>query len=139
MRTAQMIGAVTLTTVFLTGACGEDGGAVDQATGQASGGDSQRYCELVQELDAAGEEIFADVAEDDPAALQAAERQLVEENQDTLDQLEEAAPPAIAEDVATYTDGFRARAQGESYDEAAVSAAEERVLAFEEGACPTTE
>jgi hypothetical protein len=122
-------------------ACGDDGtGEAGQATGQATEAvDSERYCMLVQQLDQSGEEIFADVSEDDPAALMAAERRLVEENQETLQQLEEAAPSEIAEDVATYTAGFRARAQGEPYDEEAASAAEERILAFEEGACATTE
>lgn len=140
MRKAQMIGSLALTITFLLGACGDDnGGEGDQATGQAAGGDVRRYCTLVQELDEAGEQIFADVAQDDPEALMAAERRLVEENQDTLEQLEEAAPAEIADDVATYLQGFRARAQGEPYDEAAASAAEERILEFEEGACPTTE
>lgn len=140
MRTARTVGWLGLAAALLMGACGDDQGSdVGQATGQASGVDSQRYCELVQQLDAAGEEIFADVSEDDPAALAAAEKRLVEENQETLEQLEEVAPPQIAADVAIYTDAVRARAQGEPYDETAASAAEERVLTFEEGACPTTE
>lgn len=140
MRSPRSVARVGLATALLMGACGDDrGNDGGQATGQASGGDSQRYCEPVQQLDAAGEQIFADVAEDDPAALMAAEKRLVEENQETLEQLEEAAPPEIAGDVSIYTDAFRARAQGEPYDEAAASAAEERVLTFEEGACPATE
>lgn len=140
MRMARTIGFLALTTTLLAGGCGDgNSDEAGQATGQAAGGDTQRYCELVQDLDAAGEAIFADVPQDDPAALTAAERRLVEENQATLEQLEEAAPPEIAEDVATYVAGFRARAQGEPYDEAAASAAEERILTFEEGACPTTE
>lgn len=69
----------------------------------------------------------------------AAEQRLVEENGETLDQLAASAPPEIAGDVAVYTASFRARAQGESYDEDQAGAAEERILAFEEGACPTTE
>ncbi len=41
---------------------------------QQSGG---RQGALVQQLDQTGEEIFADVSEDDPAALMLAERRLV--------------------------------------------------------------
>lgn len=140
MRGGRTIGTLALTTALLTGACGDDGGEEGgQATGQAGGGDPQRYCQLVEQLDAAGEAIFVDVAQDDPAALMAAEQRLVEENGGTLDQLVESAPPEIAGDVAVYTAGFRARAQSEPYDEEAAGAAEERILAYEEGACPTTE
>lgn len=66
MHRGRTIPTLALATALLAGACGDDGGdEAGRATGQAAGGDRQRYCQLVDELDAAGEAIFADVAEDD--------------------------------------------------------------------------
>lgn len=77
MRMARTTGSLALTMTLLVGGCGDgNSDEVRQATGQAAGGDAQQYWELVQE------------------------------NQATLEQLEEAAPPEIDEDVTAYLAGF---------------------------------
>ena len=119
-------------------ACGDDAPAgTETSASSAEGGDVDRYCELTAELDATGEEVFADLPEDAaPEDVMAREQQLLEQVSPQFDELIEVAPDAIEDDVPVLLDGIRARATtGEDPNQAASSAAEERILAFEEEHC----
>jgi hypothetical protein len=122
-------------------ACGDDepdtqSAAEPTATSPASG-DADRYCELTAELEGIGEEVFADVPEDAPAEeYMRREQQLLEQGSAQFEELERVAPEEIADDVPVMLDGIRARAAtGEDPDQDTASAAEERVLAWEEENC----
>jgi hypothetical protein len=122
-------------------ACGDDESpttSTEAATTSVAGGDVDRYCELTAELDAMGEQLFADLSQDAaPEEVVQREQQLVEQASAHFDELVEVAPDAIADDVPVLLDGIRARAAtGEDPDQEASSAAEERILAFEEENCP---
>ena len=120
---AWMTGAA-LVALPMTG-CGDD---------DTAGGDAERYCELVAELEAIGEEVFADVPEDaDEAEFAALEAEFVERADDQLTEMVDVAPEEIADDVEAFTDAMRVRATGEEGED--VGAAEERILAFEEANC----
>lgn len=122
-------------------ACGEDEPATQSAAGSsatsADSGDADRYCELTAELEGLGEQIFADVPEDaSPEEYMRLEQQLLEKGSAQLEELERVAPEEIADDVSVMLDGMRARAAtGEDPNQDAASAAEERVLAWEEQNC----
>lgn len=123
-------------------ACGDDGSpttqtSADSATTSAEGGDVDRYCELTAELDAKGEQVFADLPEDAaPEEVMAREQELLEQVSPQFDELVEVTPDAIQDDVPILLDGIRARATtGEDPNQEASSAAEERILAFEEEHC----
>lgn len=100
---------------------------------------TERYCELVGQLDAAGEEFFAGLGEDaSPEEFEAAERRFVERYDDELEAVGRSAPAEIRDDVQKLLAGTRRRAGLEApveVTEAEASAAEERVQAFEERAC----
>ena len=116
--------AAVIVVVGLAG-CGDD---------DESGRSAERYCELVGEVEAAGEAAFADVAEDaSPEEIVAAEAAFVERADDQLAEMVEVAPEEISEDVQTFVDDIRERAAGREGTD--VSAAEERILAFEEANC----
>ncbi|WP_040336738.1 hypothetical protein [Candidatus Blastococcus massiliensis] len=126
-------------------ACGDDepdtqsapGPAATSAATSAAGGDADRYCELTAELEAIGEGIFADVPEDaGEEEYMRREQQLLEQGSAQFEELERVAPEEIADDVPVMLDGIRARAAtGEDPNQDAASAAEERVLAWEEENC----
>ena len=100
----------------------------------------ERYCQLVDELDQAGTEFFAALEENESATDEEfanAEQQFLEENADDIEELREAAPVEIADDIDVLLAAQAQRAAGgdqeESSEEAA--AAEERVLNFEDANC----
>jgi hypothetical protein len=124
-------------------ACGDDEApttrsSAESASTSAEGGDVDRYCELVAELNALGEQIFAGLPEEAaPEEVMLREQELVEQGAAQLDELERVAPDEIADDVPVVLDDLRARAAtGEQPDAEAASAAEERVRAFDEEHCP---
>jgi hypothetical protein len=118
-------------------ACGGD----DDGEGQdiATTGDVERYCELSAELDRAGEAAFGELERDPnatPEEFRAAERELVEGQEAEIQELQDAAPAEIVEDVETLSDALRARAGlGPQVDEAEAAAAERRVQEFEKRSC----
>jgi len=133
--------ALAAAAVLALSACGDDepSAAASSATtaAEAAGGDVDRYCELTAELDAKGETLFADLPQDaPPEEVQRLEQQLLEEVAPSFEELIEVAPDAIEDDVPILLDGIRARAAtGEDPNQEASSAAEERILAFEEANC----
>lgn len=143
MRTSTRawLAAIALTAALT--ACGSEDTAAPSSSeplGGASGetGDVDRYCGLVEELNAVGERVFADLP-DNPSAeeVMAREQRFVKEAAPQLEELEEVAPEEIREDVPVFLDDLRARAEtGESPDPEAAGAAEQRIRAFEEDNCP---
>ena len=121
-------------------ACGDDNDD-DGGTGRvtAAAPDVGRYCQLVKELDAKGEELFANLGEDaSPEQFEAAERGFVERYQPQLDELLRVAPTEIRADAEKLLAGMRQRAgltTATEVNEAEATAAEERVQAFEEREC----
>ena len=123
---------VTLASVVAVG-CGDD-----DDDDEASSAD--RYCELVQELDEAGSEAFAELEEDESATdedFAEAERQFLDDHQSDFDELREVAPDEIADDIDVLLAAQEERAAGGEQEETsdAVAAAEERVIAFEQEHC----
>ena len=128
------VGVVSLASVFGVG-CGDDD---DEASSV------ERYSELVQELDEAGSEAFADLEEDESATEEdfaEAERRFVDDHQDDFDELREVAPDEIADDIEVLLAAQEERAAGGEQEEASdeVVAAEERVGAFEASNCGESE
>lgn len=89
--------AVVLAVLVLGGglaACGDDGG--DSASGGGGGGDKDRFCELAAQEDIEGLEDF------DPASTVD-----MEQLDEALSQLSDAAPSEIEDDVETVASGLR--------------------------------
>ena len=131
-----------VTTIALAACGGEDDSTETPAATTTSAGateNTERYCGLVAEFDAAGEDFFAGLGEDSsPEEFEAAERRFVERYDDELEALGRSAPAEIRDHVQKLLVGMRQRAGLEAPDEvteAEVSAADERVNAFEERAC----
>lgn len=134
MRKVWMVAAIA-SLALIAAACGDEG-VPDGATGAsppAAGASAEAYCAAVEAVNERGEAIFEGVDQEDPEAIRAAEGELYAAAIEVG--LVEAAPAEIREDVRLYNDAFKLRADGESYDEDAVSEAEERMLAFEEEHC----
>jgi len=94
MRRASLLLVALALGVALT-ACGDDGD--DGGGGAASGsGDKERFCELASRDDIAGLDDFDPTRDGDMAELDAA-----------LDDLRDAAPEEIRDDVETVADGLR--------------------------------
>ncbi len=141
----------TLTTVaaaLALGACGGDddpsgeraaASTTTTQAGTAQGRDAERYCGLVERLDAAGEKFFSDLGEDaEPKDFEKAERRFIEQHAQELSELEQVAPPQIARDVDALMTAMRQRAGIDTtvqVTEKAAQAAERRVKAFEKRAC----
>lgn len=111
--------------------CGDDEGA---------GGNVERYCELVAELDEAGSEAFAALEDDESATdedFAETERQFIEDHADDFDELRDVAPDEIADDVDVLLGAQEERAAGGEQEETSdeVSQAEERVGEFEGANC----
>jgi hypothetical protein len=127
---------VIVAAVALVGfGCGDDDGDEGAPDATAS---VERYCELTRELDRAGTEIFEDLEKDPnatPKDFEAAERQLVEENKESLEDLQEVAPAEIKNDVAILVEALRARAGLEAEVRAGAEAAETRIDKFEKPNC----
>lgn len=110
------------------------------AAGFACGGDDdeltadeRRYCELTAEVEAKGEEAFADLGEDaseDETA--AAQKAFIDDVEDELDEMVKVAPEEIAEDVKAYNAFVKAQMRGEETEEAS----DEAILEWEEENCP---
>lgn len=103
----------------------------------------ERYCALVQELDEAGADAFAELEADESATdedFAAAERQFIEDHQDKFDELRDIAPEEIANDVDVLLAAQEQRAAGGEQEDVApeVAAAEERIGAFEDEHCTTS-
>ena len=128
--TAVALAALALAPAL--GGCGDEDPEV--------AGDPVRYCALTAELDALGESIFGALPRTAGAAeFAAAERLLVRRAGERLDELERVAPEEIRADVPVLIEGLRMRAgiAGADVGEAEAAAAEERIVAYEERACPT--
>lgn len=98
----------------------------------------ERYCELTRELDRAGGEMFEDLEKDPDASrkdFEAAERQLVQENEQSLEELQDVASAEIKDDVAILVEALRARAGLEAEVPPDAEAAETRVTKFEKQNC----
>lgn len=88
--------------------------------------------ELTAELEQHGQEIFGALPEDaSDEELVAAERRLLQESEERLDELVTVAPEEISDDLETFVTAFRARAAGEEAD-----ASDGAILAWEEENCP---
>ena len=140
MRHSALITAVIASLVLA--ACGDDENDTRAAsattTVAAAAGDADRYCALTRELDREGERFFASIGEDArPEEYEAAERRFITRFAGKLDELEQAAPREIDEDVDVLLAGQRARAglTSGNVDEAKASAAEERIRAWEKRNC----
>lgn len=111
-------------------ACGDDDdGDTDAAAA---------YCESLIRFDARGEEIFAGVDENDPAAIEAAEQEMVDfiEADGAFDP--DNLPAEIRDDALAFLEGMKARAAGGT-STAEQDDAEERLLAWEEENCSADE
>jgi hypothetical protein len=119
--------------------CGDDDSTQSEPT--ASKPDSARYCELSAQLDQAGKEQFQALAKDPNASredYEAAERDLVEENSDLLEEIQQVAPAEIQDQAATLIASLRVRAglSDEKVDPGQAKEAEKAVVAFEKQNCP---
>jgi hypothetical protein len=127
---------VIVAAVALVGfGCGDDDGDEGAQVASAS---VERYCELTRELDRAGGEIFEDLEKDPdatPKDFEAAERQMVEENEGSLEELQEVVPAEIQNDVAILVEALRARAGLEAEVSPDAEAAETRIDKFEKQNC----
>jgi hypothetical protein len=127
---------VMVAAVALVGfGCGDDDGDEGAAHATAS---VERYCELTRELDRAGTQIFEDLEKDPDATrkdYEAAERQLVEENGESLEEIQEVAPAEIKDDVAILVEALRARAGLDAEVQPEAGAAETRIDKFEKPNC----
>lgn len=126
----KAIGGLALVAVVATG-CGDDDDA---------GGDVERYCELVDELDQAGSEFFAALEEDESATDEDyadAEQQFIDDHADDFEELRDVAPAEIADDIDVLLTAQEQRAAGGDQEEASeeAAAAEERVVSFEDANC----
>jgi hypothetical protein len=132
---ARVFGLILLgvITAVLAVGCGDDD---DDQTAAA---DLERFCALSEELDRAGADAFRELEQDPdatPEDFEAAERELVESHEAQIDELQEVAPPEIAEDARTLAEALRARAGlGAKVDEGEAEAAEQRVQRFEKQNC----
>lgn len=91
--------------------CGDDDGDEGAPDATAS---VERYCELYSRARSGrGEEIFEELEKDPdatPKDFEAAVRQLVEENEASLEVLQQVAPAEIKGNVAILVEALRARA-----------------------------
>ncbi|HVM15829.1 MAG TPA: hypothetical protein VM287_16060 [Egibacteraceae bacterium] len=121
--------------VLALGACdgGEDA-AMDVA-------DPERYCEVAQSLDQAGEEeieVDFESATPDPETVRAEFSDFVADHAEEMDEAERLAPPEIADDVAALNETIRTVA--ETGDLSAFDESEEgdqRIREFESRVCGT--
>lgn len=135
------IAVAALVALLGLAACGgddpEDGGSAARAI---AAGDVERYCALTKRLDAAGEEDFRVLEEQDasPEEFQAAERRFIERHARELEELRGVAPARLKPDVDTLLAAMRQRAGLKApteVGESKASAAEGRIQAFEEREC----
>ena len=132
-RHDNLTGALNIAVLVLTAAaavsgCGDDG---DDSAAAA-------YCEGVARAEAKGEEIFATVDEDDPAAIREAEAEMVAYVEAEGFMEEDRLPDEIRDDATAFFAGMKARAEGGEAT-AEQQAAEERLLAWEDEHCTAAE
>ena len=127
---------VIVAAVALVGfGCGDDDGNEGAPAATVS---VERYCELTRELDRAGGEIFEELEKDpdaSPKDFEAAERQMVEQNEGSLEELQQVVPDEIKDDVAILVEALRARAGLEGEVSPDAGAAETRIDKFEKQNC----
>ena len=118
-------------------ACGDDDDGTDP-TSVAS--DVERYCEIVELLETAGEEEFRELEQDRNATeedFEAAERSMFESNEELFDELTEVAPEEIRDDVQILIGGIRERAglSGLEFSNREQNEAEQSIRSFERENC----
>ena len=127
----RALGVILVLASLALVACGGDD---DESTAVAG---AERYCELSEELDAAGRQQFAEL-ERDPGAteadFQAAEREFFETHASEIEELERSAPDEVAKEVGVVIDGLRARSQGDE-PPAGLDEAEARIDEYENQSC----
>lgn len=137
--------SVVIMTLLVFGACGgsseTDPSAVDETPTEATAeGETdevaiQRYCKAVDGANQRGEEVFAEVDQDDEKALQEAEREMLEFLEATFPRGNEL-PEEIEEDFETFLAGFEYRVEtGAPEAKEHHQAAERRLLEWEEEHC----
>ena len=142
MPRTRSISAVLIAAAALS-ACGDEArdtaAARPAATATATAtADGARYCALVVELEAAGEEHFASLGRDaGPEEYEAAERAFVEDNAALLDELQAAAPAEIGDDVRVLLAAQRGRAglDAQAPAQKQATAAERRIKRYEKANC----
>jgi nitrous oxide reductase accessory protein NosL len=129
---AAMLGGLVLS------GCSEEDQAAAAESSATDTGDTERYCELLAEINGAAEQVFADVPENpSDEQMMAAWQRLLDEADEQFAEMQEVAPEEIREDNATFVADLRARATtGVSPDPEAAQAAEERERAFQDENCP---
>ena len=115
---ALSVTALTLSALGLT-ACGDDDDSAD----------AERYCEILADLDEAGAEAFGQLdADATEAEYDEAQKEFVEDNRSRFNQLIDAAPASIRDDVRATVDA--ATEEGPADEEASA-----RVTDFDEETC----
>ena len=121
------------------GACG--GGDDSSSTTTTSAADLDRFCAAIGELDAASNKIFAQLRQGGQISsdqLAAAEKKFLQQNADTVQELEQVAPEEIRADLATSIEASRVRAGLASGGPTAAeeTAAAQHVREFRKQNCP---
>ena len=122
------------------GACG-GGGDDSSSTTTTSAADLDRFCAAIGELDAASNKIFAQLRQGGQISsdqLAAAEKKFLQQNADTVQELEQVAPEEIRADLATSIEASRVRAGLASGGPTAAeeTAAAQHVREFRKQNCP---
>lgn len=107
------------------GACGDDD-AADSA--------AERYCDATAAAEQRGNELFADIDENDETARLAAERAMVDFVRSTFPK-GDALPAEIRTDFEAFVAGMERNTEAGKEPTASQQAAERRVLAWEEKHC----
>src|SRR5687767_13339650 len=104
--TTPRVTAIVAAISFMTSAgCSTDteprtASSPGEASSAGGEGDVSRYCELIAELDALGEQIFADLTEEATAEeVMQREQMVLEQGAAQPDELLDVAPAAIRDDV----------------------------------------
>ena len=123
----------------LGGRGGRGRGRVVAATAAA---DLDRYCTAIGQLDAASNKIFAQLRQGGQISsdqLATAEKRFLQQNGDTIDELQQVAPEEIRADLATSIEASRVRAGLASGGPSAAeeAAAAQRVREFRKQNCPS--
>lgn len=102
-------------------------------------GDPAQYCELTEQLEASGQEVFAGLGRSATAAeYRHAERRFVLDNAAALRGLEAAIPERLRDEVRTFVTAMRQRGGLEpagTVTQAGASAAEQALRGYERRAC----
>lgn len=113
--------------------------AQDDEEDEGEGPSAELYCELVEELDDAGDDFFKELEDDEDASMkdyEKAERDFFREYESEMDELIAAGPDEIADDVRTIVASIKSRAGlGPKVPQGEASAAEKRVQRYEKQNC----